>query len=104
MNLANLLVAASMQIASISNNLDSGSRFQRELYRAGTGHGPQLEGSARPGDVIALAGGTLVQDLNENGLVDGFDAVVDGQLGALAPRHTLPVPAEPVGTVIDVLG
>jgi hypothetical protein len=93
-----------MQIASTSNNLDSGSRFQRDVARAGTGHGPELEGSARPGDVLVLAGGTIVQDVNENGLVDGFDAVVAGQLGALAPRATHPLPAEPVGSVIDVLG
>jgi hypothetical protein len=93
-----------MQIASIANNLDSGPRFQREVDRAGTGHGPELAGSARPGDVLALAGGTIVQDLNENGRVDGFDAVVDGQLGALAPRLTSRVPADAVGSVIDVLG
>ena len=32
-----------------------------------------LEGDARPGDVLALAGGALVIDLNGNGLVDGLD-------------------------------
>jgi hypothetical protein len=92
-----------MQIASISDSLDSGSRFQRDARRAGAGRAVELAGSARPGDVLALAGGTLVRDVNENGRVDGFDAVVEGQLGALAPRVT-PMPADGVGSVIDVLG
>jgi hypothetical protein len=92
-----------MQIPSISDGLDSGSRFQRDAHRAAVGRGTELAGSARPGDVLALAGGTLVRDVNENGRVDGFDAVVEGELGALAPRAT-PLPADGVGTVIDVLG
>ena len=41
----------------------------------GTGRRYALEGDARPGDVLALAGGALVHDLNENGLVDGVDVL-----------------------------
>ena len=38
---------------------------------SGLGRRYALEGDARPGDVLALAGGALVRDLNENGRVDG---------------------------------
>ena len=36
-----------------------------------------LAGDARPGDVLALAGGALVRDANANGRVDGGDGRVD---------------------------
>ena len=42
----------------------------------GTGRRYALEGDARPGDVLALAGGALVYDANGNGLADGYDAVL----------------------------
>jgi hypothetical protein len=54
----------------------SSSRFGREPVRAGVGRRYALEGDARPGDVLALAGGALVRDVNENGLVDGRDAPI----------------------------
>ena len=53
-----------------------GSRFMREPSATGTGRRYALEGDARPGDVLALAGGALVYDVNGNGLVDGYDAVL----------------------------
>jgi hypothetical protein len=59
----------------------SSSRFAREPVRIGLGRRYALEGDARPGDVLALAGGALVRDLNENGLVDGLDAHVDVLVG-----------------------
>jgi hypothetical protein len=54
-----------------------GSRFAREPSATGTGRRYALEGDARPGDVLALAGGALVVDVNANGRIDGFDAIVD---------------------------
>jgi hypothetical protein len=54
-----------------------GSRFAREPSATGTGRRYALEGDARPGDVLALAGGALVIDVNANGRVDGFDAIID---------------------------
>ena len=79
-----------MSIYSVSELPSSpGFRFAREPGQLG----PRrygLEGAARPGDVIALAGGALVHDLNANGLVDGHDAVVER-----APRA--------LGSAIDVL-
>ena len=57
-----------------------GPRFAREPGATGTGRRYALEGDARPGDVLALAGGALVYDANGNGLVDGYDAVLaDGR-------------------------
>ena len=53
-----------------------GPRFAREAGMTGTGRRYELEGDARPGDVLALAGGALVWDANGNGLVDGHDAVL----------------------------
>jgi hypothetical protein len=53
-----------------------GSRFTREPSATGTGRRYALEGDARPGDVLALAGGALVYDVNANGRVDGLDALV----------------------------
>jgi hypothetical protein len=55
----------------------SGSRFAREPRHAGLGRRYALEGDARPGDVLALAGGALVRDRNENGLIDGADSRLD---------------------------
>ena len=54
-----------------------GPRFARalELSMAGTGRRYALEGDARPGDVVALAGGAVVHDLNANGLADGVDVL-----------------------------
>ncbi|MGI8781712.1 MAG: hypothetical protein ACR2L8_16355 [Solirubrobacteraceae bacterium] len=52
----------------------------------------RLEGDARPGDVLALAGGALVRDLNANGLADGYDAPLDDRAPALR------------GTLLDVRG
>jgi hypothetical protein len=70
-----------MQLSPIHQQQASSSRFGREPLRAGTGRRYALEGDARPGDVLALAGGALVRDLNENGLVDGLDAHVDVLVG-----------------------
>jgi hypothetical protein len=67
-----------MHLPPIHQQQASGSRFSREPLRAGTGRRYALEGDARPGDVLTLAGGALVRDLNENGLVDGRDANVGG--------------------------
>jgi hypothetical protein len=39
----------------------TGSRFARELARAAAGRRYALEGDARPGDVLALAGGVRVE-------------------------------------------
>ena len=50
-------------------------RFAREPARTGPGRRYALEGDARPGDVVVLAGGALVQDLNANGLADGVDVL-----------------------------
>jgi hypothetical protein len=55
-----------------------GTRFARDPGVTGTGRRYELEGDARPGDVLALAGGALVYDANGNGLIDGYDAVVPG--------------------------
>jgi hypothetical protein len=66
-----------MHLSPIHQQQASSSRFGREPLRAGTGRRYALEGDARPGDVLALAGGALVRDLNENGLVDGLDVHVD---------------------------
>ena len=63
----------------------SSSRFAREPARTGMGRRYALEGDARPGDVLALAGGALVYDLNANGRVDGVDAIVDDRHAA--PRY-----------------
>jgi hypothetical protein len=65
-----------MQIPPIPEQQASAVRFARGQERAGMGRRYALEGDARPGDVLALAGGALVRDRNENGLVDGFDALV----------------------------
>jgi hypothetical protein len=35
-----------------------------------------LAGDPAPGDVLTLAGGTLVRDANRNGFVDGADSTV----------------------------
>jgi hypothetical protein len=57
---------------------------------------PALAGDARPGDVLALAGGALVRDVNANGLVDGRDARVDTLAGVDAGRYR--------GALVDVRG
>jgi hypothetical protein len=54
-------------------------RFERHADPEGARRGYALAGDARPGDVLALAGGTLVRDLNENGLIDGHDARLRGR-------------------------
>jgi hypothetical protein len=48
----------------------------RETPASGRWARPELLGDARPGDVLALPGGTVVRDDNVNGFVDGADAVV----------------------------
>jgi hypothetical protein len=70
-----------MRLPPIHQQQASSSRFARELRHAGTGRRYALEGDARPGDVLALAGGALVRDVNENGLVDGDDSHVDVLVG-----------------------
>jgi hypothetical protein len=70
-----------MHLPPINQQPASSSRFVRELRHAGTGRRYVLEGDARPGDVLALAGGALVRDLNENGLVDGVDMLVGREPG-----------------------
>jgi hypothetical protein len=70
-----------MLLPPIHQQQASSSRFGREQVRIGVGRRYALEGDARPGDVLALAGGALVRDLNENGLVDGLDAHVDELVG-----------------------
>jgi hypothetical protein len=66
-----------MHLPPIHQQPASSSRFAREPVRAGAGRRYGLEGDARPGDVLSLAGGALVRDRNENGLVDGRDEHVD---------------------------
>ena len=51
---------------------DDASRFARRPAAAPLS---PLVGEARPGDVIALPGGDVMDDVNENGRVDGYDAV-----------------------------
>ena len=65
-----------MHLPPIHQQQASSSRFAREPARSGAGRGYALEGDARPGDVLALAGGALVRDRNENGLADGLDVLV----------------------------
>jgi hypothetical protein len=65
-----------MHLSSLQQQA-SGSRFAREPRDAGMGRRHALEGDARPGDVLALAGGALVRDRNANGLIDGADARLD---------------------------
>ena len=62
-----------------------GPRFARDAGMTGTGRRYALEGNARPGDVLALAGGALVYDTNGNGRVDGVDTIVDDR--DVAPRY-----------------
>ncbi len=52
----------------------------RQADPEGARRGYALAGNARPGDVLALAGGTLMRDLNENGRVDGSDARLRGRI------------------------
>jgi hypothetical protein len=86
-----------MHLSPIHQQQASGSRFARELRHAGSGRRYALEGDARPGDVLALAGGALVRDLNENGLVDGDDTRVDFLVGLEPSRAQR-------GGLIDVRG
>jgi hypothetical protein len=74
-----------------------GSRLVREQVQTGLGRRYTLEGDARPGDVLALAGGALVRDVNENGLVDNGDSRVDELVG-FEPIRALR------GGLIDVRG
>jgi hypothetical protein len=69
-----------MHLSSLQQQA-SGSRFAREPRHTGMGRRYDLEGDARPGDVLALAGGALVRDRNENGLIDGPDARLDVLVG-----------------------
>jgi hypothetical protein len=82
-----------MHFPPIHQQQASSSRFAREPVRVGTGRRYALEGDARPGDVIALAGGALVRDLNENGLADGVDV-----LAGLGPERVTR------GGLVDVRG
>jgi hypothetical protein len=68
-------VRRQMQIPPIREPA-SVARFARGQERTGMGRRYALEGDARPGDVLALAGGALVRDRNENGLIDGYDVLV----------------------------
>jgi hypothetical protein len=86
-----------MHLPPIHEQPASRSRFVRELRHAGMGRRYALEGDARPGDVIALAGGALVRDLNENGRVDGSDAHIDVLVGFELGRA-------PRGGLVDVRG
>jgi hypothetical protein len=86
-----------MQLSPILQHPAPSSRFAREPRHAGTGRRYGLEGDARPGDVLALAGGALVRDLNENGLVDGGDAHID-VLAGLEPDRARR------GGLVDVRG
>jgi hypothetical protein len=58
-----------MQIHPIHEQA-SAARAARGQERAGTGRRHALEGDARPGDVLALAGGALVRDPLRGMLVD----------------------------------
>ena len=53
-----------------------GARFA-DVLAAELGPDDALAGDARPGDVLALAGGAIVRDVNANGRVDGGDDRVD---------------------------
>ena len=86
-----------MLLPPIHQQQASSSRFAREHPRTGLGRPYALEGDARPGDVLALAGGALVRDLNENGLVDGLDAHVDVLVGSESGRAQR-------GGLVDVRG
>ena len=84
MTLANLLNGTTrMRIPPNHQPQVPGSRFERDPQPPGTGRPYRLEGDARPGDVLALAGGALMRDRNENGLVDGYDTPVDATRGTL---------------------
>jgi hypothetical protein len=78
-----------MHITPIHEHQAAGSRFTREPVQAGMARRYELAGDARPGDVLALAGGALVHDLNENGLVDGHDARVERGVDWPPPRGAL---------------
>jgi hypothetical protein len=80
MGLGNLLNDA-MHVPPNHQQQASSSRFAREPVRIGMGRRYALEGDARPGDVLALAGGALVRDLNENGLADGIDVLAGLESG-----------------------
>jgi hypothetical protein len=91
-----------MHLSSLQQQA-SGSRFAREPRDAGMGRRHALEGDARPGDVLALAGGALVRDRNANGLIDGADARLDGadaRLDVLA----IEVAGARRGLLVDVRG
>ena len=80
-----------MQITAIQQQQAPSSRDKRDHgppARTGTGRRYELEGDARPGDVLALAGGALVRDGNRNGVIDGFDASVgDGPAAGTRGLH-----------------
>jgi hypothetical protein len=80
-----------MQITPDQMHQATTSRFTRGDGDTGVGRRYRLEGDARPGDVLALAGGALVDDCNENGFVDGDDVL-------------LPDPATGLGRLLDVRG
>jgi hypothetical protein len=86
-----------MHLSTIHQQQASSSRFAREPRHAGSGRRYALEGDARPGDVLALAGGALVRDLNENGLVDGDDARIDLLVASWTERAQR-------GSLVDVRG
>jgi hypothetical protein len=96
-----------MQIIPIQTQQATTSRFTREWGETGVGRRFRLEGDARPGDVLALAGGALVYDRNGNGIVDGYDASVADE-DALAGRiDTFDTPADALtrlGALLDVRG
>ena len=76
-----------MQIHPSHQQQASGSRFPRGQVHVGAGRRYALEGDARPGDVLALAGGALVRDRNENGLIDGHDAPLRGVDALVVGSH-----------------
>jgi hypothetical protein len=64
----------------------SASRFAREVSppaRTALSRWDARHGAARPGDVLTLAGGVVMRDLNQNGLVDGHDEPIAPARGAL---------------------
>jgi hypothetical protein len=77
---------AMMTTSPITSRVDH-SRFQRVTPVVEAAAKSPLVGHARPGDTIALIGGSVVRDDNGNGLVDGTDALVRGSSLPRPARH-----------------
>ena len=87
-----------------------GSRSMRKPSATGTGRRYALEGDARPGDVLALAGGALVYDTNAGPAARRRPRLVRGQTplgkeGQTPLRYRAGVPRSPLArtTVRDAL-